>query len=377
MLSGLPDVDEVIVVTEGPVGDAEAAVQAARPDALVIRPGRSGSGNALASGLAASNGDVVVTLNGDGSTDPREIPRYVAALTGGADVALGSRYREGGRDLAGGRLRRWADLLLIWLVNTLFGTRRTDPGFGYVAFWRDTLDRLDLPDPSARHDAAWGDGPEIGPLLAIRPEARGLRVSEVASVAYPRICRPDRAGLRAWILVLAREYRQQSGRHTAEAASSEAILAPLRARRDDIRAAAGLTTTPAWADADHREGEPIWGPPRRRPSPVRDLWRDGENQVPHLSARSSDNARPRPLRAGHGPREDGPDSTPRPAGDQRPDPAAASEAPPQSAAEIGIHRRHLEGYRQRPDLRLINGEGTGTHRTRSGRLRPVPRENPS
>ena len=39
-----------------------------------------------------------------------------------------------------------------------------------------------------------------------------------------------------------------------------------------------------------------------------------------------------------------------------------------------MKRRRLEGYRERPDLRVINGEGTGSSRTRSGRLRAVPRE---
>ena len=48
-----------------------------------------------------ARGDVVVTLNGDGSTDPAEIPRFVSALVDGADVALGSRYADGGRDLTG------------------------------------------------------------------------------------------------------------------------------------------------------------------------------------------------------------------------------------------------------------------------------------
>jgi len=65
--------------------------------------------------------------------------------------------------------------------------------------------------------------------------------------------------------------------------------------------------------------------------------------------------------------------------DQRPDPAAARTVPPQPPAtgrrEVGAKRRRLEGYRQRPDLRVINGEGNGTGRSRSGRLRPVPKEN--
>jgi len=49
--------------------------------------------------------------------------------------------------------------------------------------------------------------------------------------------------------------------------------------------------------------------------------------------------------------------------------------PPQPR-EVGGRRRRLEGLRQRPDLRVINGEGADGRRTRSGRLRPV-RDNPS
>jgi hypothetical protein len=45
--------------------------------------------------------------------------------------------------------------------------------------------------------------------------------------------------------------------------------------------------------------------------------------------------------------------------------------PPQPAREVGVNRRRLDGLRQRPDLRLINGEGNGNRRTGSGRLRPV------
>jgi Glycosyl transferase family 2 len=378
-LRGLPAVHELIVVADGS-DDAMTALRAARPDALVIRPGRTGAGNALASGVAASTGDVVVTLNGDGSTDPAEIPRFVTALTGGADIALGSRYRDGGGDLTGGRLRRWADLLLIWLVNALFGTRRTDPGFGYAAFWREALDSLDLPDPSPRREAAWGDGPEIGPLLAVRPEARGLRVTEVACVAYPRLRRADRSerpGLRAWLRVVSREYAQQSGRHTADAADGEALLAALRPHRHELAvtpAAAAALAAATWVDADRHKGEPIFGPAARRPSPVaRDRWRDGVNPVPHLSARTSDNTRPPAWQAGHPAPPALGDGQPRSADHRHPAPATIEHLPPQAAREIGGHRRQLEGFRQRPELRLINGEGSGTRRGRGGRLRPVPR----
>lgn len=480
MLRGLPPVDEVIVVGDGPTTETAAVVRTARPDARVLRPGRPGAGNALATGLAAATCDVVITLNGDGSTDPGEIPAYVAALTGGADVALGSRYRDGGRDLTGGRFRRWANLALVWVLNKLFGTERTDPGFGYAAFWRDALDRLDLPDPSARAAAGWTDGPELGPLLALRPWLRGLRVTEIGSVAYPRMGRPARAETPTpshWLRLVAWELRARRGRHspavpelpgtsgwTRSAGSalpgragstpgdtgSPASAPPGRAgstrgdgsgsrglsRRggstgarsftdrtgstpgdvSEVRPSthAGLTamasatgpsatsgpasstgrastggpgdgpTDPAvsaeWHRSDRRpEGEPMWGPGRRRPSPARDLWRTGDIREPHTTPRSIANVTPHAWSPGHSGLVDAPD----------PEPSAEHERPwryplpdadgPRAAIpprrEVGGKRRRIEGH-GRPDLRVIKGEGDGTgSRTKSGRLRPVPKEN--
>lgn len=390
--------DEVIVVCEGDETEIAAAVRSVRPDAVVLRPGRPGSGNALATGLAAANCDIVVALSGDGSTDPAEIPRYVAALTAGADVAVGSRYREGGRDLTGGRFRRWLNLALIWLVNALLGTERTDPGFGYAAFWRDALDHLDLPDP-AHARPAWGDGPEFGPILTLRPSARGMRVAEVGSVAYPRMSRPartERPALHHWLRALAAEHRTRDDHppYMPPPMARTDRRAPGTARTSDLPVPGtggnphdgvgatydmhGEVSEPSWPHADRRRtGEPIWGPPHRRPSPVRDLWRAGDNPLPHTSPRPLANPASPTWRTGYPGRATGPDAKPRTAEDKRPDPAQARLIPPQPPAprEVGLRRRRLESYRQRPDLKVINGEGTGGGRTRSGRLRPVPREN--
>jgi glycosyltransferase involved in cell wall biosynthesis len=55
-----------------------AVAPPAPPDVRVItQPGR-GKGNALAAGFAACTGDIVVTIDADGSTDPRrDRPRFV------------------------------------------------------------------------------------------------------------------------------------------------------------------------------------------------------------------------------------------------------------------------------------------------------------
>ena len=444
-LRALPPADEVIIVTDGP-GDA-AAVRAACPGALLVRPTRPGIGNALACGFAASTGDVVVALDGAGCTDPGEIPRYLSALLGGADVALGSRYRDGGRDLTGGRFRRCANLLLIWVVNVLFGVRRTDPGFGYAAFWREAIDRLDLPDPSVRAPAAWGDGPEFAALLAVRTAARGLAVAEIGSVAYPRLrpaARADRTTLRHWLHAIATEFptrtrRLPTARHAADASPigrsglpvprpSPPIAPPAETRArpwPSSRSAQQPPVEPAATDPGQPAIEPIWGPPQRRPAPPSDLWRADKSSpldrsAGHRTPQGHRDAKPprrdpahrdnmqEPYRRGPAHRGSGSgrrDSEPGlweaakvwPAGlsgresavpnPREPDPGRAAAAGKRDeqrrvdpwrdepGREVGAKRRRLDAYRQRPDLRVINGEGTSPGRTPSGRLRVVPRKN--
>jgi len=141
------------------------------------------------------------------------------------------------------------------------------------------------------------------------------------------------------------------------------------------------TVSAAWYRADRQpEGEPMWGPGRRRPSPARDLWRTGETREPHTTPRSIANVTPHAWGAGHTGLAPGPDSQP-PADGERPWRYPLPDAEPRAAIpsqrEVGGKRRRITSHRQRPDLRLINGEGDGTGRTRSGRLRPVPKENPS
>jgi glycosyltransferase involved in cell wall biosynthesis len=157
---------------------------------VVIRQTRTGKGNALVCGFAASTGDIVVTLNADGSADPGEIPRFVDALLCGAEAAHGSRFRPGGDHRDGGAPQRLAHFVLSRAVNLFFGTRFTDLTCGYDAYWRELIPALELPAPDVRgprRGLAWGEGPEIDTLTTIRMAAQGLRVVEVATVGYPRI----------------------------------------------------------------------------------------------------------------------------------------------------------------------------------------------
>ncbi|MEU8233876.1 glycosyltransferase family 2 protein [Actinoplanes sp. NPDC048967] len=196
ILENLPPVDEVVVVDGRSRDDTVAVAREVRPDVVVVRQTRSGKGNALVCGFAASTGDIVVTLNADGSADPQEIPRFVDALLSGAEAAHGSRLRPGGDHRDAGAAERFGHAVLCRVVNLFFGTRFTDLSCAYNAYWRELLPSLELPPPDARGPKrgrpAWGEGPEIDTLTTLRMATQGLRVVEVATVGYPRIHGDDR-----------------------------------------------------------------------------------------------------------------------------------------------------------------------------------------
>jgi len=77
---------------------------------LVQHGENRGLGAALQSGLragceGAADSDVLITLDADDTQPPRLAPRLVAAIEGGADIAIASRYRAGAR-VVGLDLRR-------------------------------------------------------------------------------------------------------------------------------------------------------------------------------------------------------------------------------------------------------------------------------
>jgi glycosyltransferase involved in cell wall biosynthesis len=180
------DVYEVLLVDGHSVDDTVATARACRSDVRVVTQNRCGKGNALACGFAAARGDIIVMLDCDGSTDPTEIPRFVEALTSGADFAKGSRFIAGGYSHDITMLRRAGNRLLNTLVNVLFGTRYSDLCYGYNAFWRSLVPNFAIPVGGAG-EAVWGDGFEIETVINVRVARAGARVTEVASIEHARV----------------------------------------------------------------------------------------------------------------------------------------------------------------------------------------------
>ena len=182
----MPPIDELIVVDGGSTDNTIEVAKQLWPDATVIEQTRQGKGNALACGFRAASGDIIVMIDGDGSTDPAEIPKFVETLLGGADLAKGSRFSHGGGSDDITHFRRLGNKGLNWLVNRIFGTHFSDLCYGYNAFWRRNLGCLDLP-PTDTTEPQWGDGFEIETVINVRAARSGWLIHEVGSYEAERI----------------------------------------------------------------------------------------------------------------------------------------------------------------------------------------------
>ena len=211
-----PGLHEVILVDGHSVDGTIEVAQRIRPDIKIVHQARRGKGNALACGFAEVTGDIIVTLDADGSADPDEISAFVAALEAGADFAKGTRFSKGGSSHDITRVRRLGNAALNALVNRLFGLDYTDLCYGYNAFHTFLIPVLDLPpvnSPDMPADAMqWGDGFEIETLINVRVAHAGARITEVGSTEKARLhgvsnLHAFRDGLRVLRTVLA-EYRR-------------------------------------------------------------------------------------------------------------------------------------------------------------------------
>ena len=363
ILENLPPVDEVVVVDGRSRDDTVAVAREVRPDVVVVRQTRSGKGNALVCGFAASTGDIVVTLNADGSADPQEIPRFVDALLSGAEAAHGSRLRPGGDHRDAGAAERFGHGVLCRIVNVFFGTRFTDLSCGYNAYWRELLPMLELPAPDARGPKRGrltrGEGPEIDILTTLRMATQGLRVVEVATIGYPRIYGDERP--RRLLPVALRALRTA----WSEYARRWRIGHRPAPRRDELPryrrpSAAVRYEDPAYPGARHghtRFQDSAYEDPRRHGFPDEPAGRHAaRHSVPPSTRDGLDH---------DAPNRDAPNR-------DAPDYGRTRGGRPREGRRLDRRRAGDPG---RPDLTVIRGEGRDDRWDGPSHLRAVPGEN--
>lgn len=195
---------EVVLVDGDSSDDTVAVARRLRPDVVVVGQRHPGKGAALAAGMLAATGDIIVMIDADGSMDPAEIPAFVGILLSGADVVKGSRYLPGAGSEDLTVIRSLGNRALTVASNILFRQHWSELCYGYAAFWRHALtavgvDRIEQGDdrgpvPSlwnrllgGRRGVAYGHGFEIEAILFCRSARHGLRVCEAPSYERDRM----------------------------------------------------------------------------------------------------------------------------------------------------------------------------------------------
>lgn len=197
-------IDELIVVDGGSTDDTLGVLGRLYPSAARIRQRGRGKGDAIKAGLAAARGDIVVTMDADGSMSPGDIAPAVDLLLDGCDFVKGSRALAGAGSDDFTPLHRLGNWALTAMSNVVFGSGYTDITYGFNAYWRRVMLNAEM----------LSDGFEFEIQAAIRAARSGLMTAEVPCFEAPRAggaskLSPMRDGWAiAW--VLAREARPRA-----------------------------------------------------------------------------------------------------------------------------------------------------------------------
>jgi glycosyltransferase involved in cell wall biosynthesis len=128
-----------------------------------------GKGYALRAGFAKAKGDIIVTLDSDGSHRPEELERVLTPiLKNKTDLVIGSRYLNQ-KNVATRKLNAFGVRIFNSLIQLLTGTAVTDSQSGYRAMKRQVLNTQKLKS----------GGYEIESEMLVKTAKEGFRVSEV------------------------------------------------------------------------------------------------------------------------------------------------------------------------------------------------------
>jgi dolichol-phosphate mannosyltransferase len=138
--------EAIFVDDDSPDGTAAAVRLIAQTDPRVRclrRIGRRGLASAVIEGALASSAEYVAVIDGDLQHDETRLPAMLAALRGGADLAVGSRHVAGGSNagLASAWRHRISDMG-IRVAQMALPVKLTDPMSGFFMLRRDLFERL-------------------------------------------------------------------------------------------------------------------------------------------------------------------------------------------------------------------------------------------
>ena len=184
-LDALGEAWEVIVVDDGSTDGTFATLaqlNSERPGVRVVRLRRNaGKATALDAGFAEAEGNIVVTIDGDGQDDPAEIAVLLTKLDEGYDLVAG--WKSTRRDPFA---RRFVSKIFNGVTGRVSGLRLHDMNCGLKAMRAEVLEDVRL----------YGELHRFLPVLA---HYRGFRVTEAPVNHRPRRHGRSRYGLERYV----------------------------------------------------------------------------------------------------------------------------------------------------------------------------------
>ena len=172
-----PGISEILIVDGHSQDNTVKVAKQMCPQARIIYQQGKGKGDALRTGFEHATGEIIITLDADGSMDPGEITRFIEPLMNGYDFVKGSRFIGGRNTTDMPRHRVLGNRIFVMITNILFGTRYTDLAYGYNALSKRRVEKLKLSST----------GFEIETEMNIKAKKAGLRICEVASFESTRL----------------------------------------------------------------------------------------------------------------------------------------------------------------------------------------------
>ena len=144
---------------------------------LIYHDVNQGKGAAIAKGIKASSGDIVIIQDADMEYDPNDYARIIAPiLDGRADYCYGVRFAPNGAWLVQPYWHTWCNKVMTWVANIATGLNMSDIHTCYKAFRADVIKGITITEKR------FGGDTEITIKLA----RKHLRMYEVPASYIPR-----------------------------------------------------------------------------------------------------------------------------------------------------------------------------------------------
>jgi glycosyltransferase involved in cell wall biosynthesis len=159
---------EILVVDDGSVDKSARIAQ--ELEARVLKEAHQGKGFALRSGFRQAKGELVVTLDADGSHQPEEIPQVLRYLMEDrADFVVGSRFfNSKANQTKIPRINRAGNRMFNGLIGHLTGAQISDSQSGFRAIRSSLIKRMKL----------GSHGYEVESEMLVKALRMGARVAE-------------------------------------------------------------------------------------------------------------------------------------------------------------------------------------------------------